>query len=205
MQKENKRSLLQSDKKIKLPQKGIKIKINLVKVGIFFLVFLTLLPFLLAFFETKIEDSQISLTRGLQDLKDGKVDRVVVQNDKLTFEYKDGGVKSTTKESNISFVEMLDKAHIDPSKVDYKVADQTVSNAIGNIAGIVLPVLLTGAAIFFLIRMQSRGAQDIFSFGRSKAKLFAKGKQDVTFADVAGVDEAKKELEEIVDFLKHPA
>ena len=54
------------------------------------------------------------------------------------------------------------------------------------------------------MRSQTRGAQDIFSFGRSKAKVFAKGKQNVTFADVAGVDEAKKELVEVVDFLKNP-
>ena len=61
-------------------------------------------------------------------------------------------------------------------------------------------------ALFFLfIIRQARGAQDsIFSFGRSKAKLFSRGKQNVTFNDVGGVDEAKKELEEIVDFLKHP-
>jgi ATP-dependent metalloprotease FtsH len=57
---------------------------------------------------------------------------------------------------------------------------------------------------YFIYKSQSRGVQDIFSFGRSKAKLFAKGKQNTTFADVAGVDDAKKELEEVVDFLKHP-
>src|SRR3989344_3180459 len=61
------------------------------------------------------------------------------------------------------------------------------------------------AFFFFILRAQSRGAQDIFSFGRSRARLFAKGKQSVTFNDVAGVEEAKKELEEVVDFLKNPA
>src|SRR3972149_6907537 len=59
--------------------------------------------------------------------------------------------------------------------------------------------------LIMIMRAQNKGAQDIFSFGRSRAKLFAKGKQNVTFTDVAGVDEAKKELEEIVDFLKNPA
>jgi len=55
-----------------------------------------------------------------------------------------------------------------------------------------------------MMKSQTRGAQDIFSFGKSRAKIFAKGKQNTKFADVAGVDEAKKELIEVVDFLKNP-
>ncbi len=186
-------------------EKGIRVKINLVKVGIALLIFLTVAPFVLAFFETKIQSSEVPLSVALDDIRNSKIEEIEVENDKLTFEYKNGNVKTSTKESNISFTEVLDRAHIDPSKVNYKIMDQTITNAVGNIAGIVLPVLLTGAAIFFLFRMQSRGASDIFSFGRSKAKLFAKGKQTVTFKDVAGVNEAQGELEEIVDFLKHPA
>jgi len=50
------------------------------------------------------------------------------------------------------------------------------------------------------MRAQNKGAQDIFSFGRSRAKLFAKGKQDITFKDVAGVDDAKKDLKNLWTF-----
>src|SRR5690606_17785968 len=83
--------------------------------------------------------------------------------------------------------------------------DQSIARAFGEILSIVLPLGLMALFFFFIIRAQSRGAQDIFSFGRSKARLFAKGKQNVTFNDVAGVEDAKKELEEVVDFLKNPA
>src|SRR3972149_5300972 len=189
----------------KLPKKGIKIKINLVKVAIAALIFLTVAPFVLAFFQTQIDESKIQLSQALDDIRNSKVGKVLIEGDKLTLTYKNDSTKITTKEGNISFSELLDRAQIDPTKVSYTISDQTIAKAIGDIASIVLPLALTGGIIFFLFRMQNKGAQDIFSFGRSRAKLFAKGKQTITFKDVAGVDEAKKELEEIVDFLKHPA
>lgn len=191
--------------KQKILGKGIKIKLNLVKIGIAILILLTLAPFVMAFFQTQVDKGEIPLSAALDDVRNNKIDKVVVENDKLTFNYKNGAIKTSTKESNISFTEVLDKAHIDPTKVNYTISDQTITKAVGDLAGIILPLILTGGIIFFLFRMQNKGAQDIFSFGRSRAKLFAKGKQTTTFKDVAGVDEAKKELEEIVDFLKHPA
>jgi len=67
-------------------------------------------------------------------------------------------------------------------------------------------VLLIGLYIFFIRRMQGGGGtKGIFSFGKSKAKLFGENDRKVTFQDVAGADEAKYELEEIIEFLKHPA
>ena len=85
------------------------------------------------------------------------------------------------------------------------ISDQSLGKIFGEVIGLVLPILLMAGLFLLILRSQNRGVQDIFSFGKSRARLFAKGKQDITFADVAGVDEAKKELEEIVDFLKNPA
>lgn len=183
----------------------LKLKLNLVKVALFALLMLATVPFAMAFFQTQIDDSQVELSQALTDIKDNKVEKVLVQPDKLLFTYKDGTVRFTTKEDTISFPELLDRAKIDPTTVKYTISDQTVSRVIGGLAGALLPLLLMGGLLFLFLRAQNKGAQDIFSFGRSKAKLFAKGKQDTTFKDVAGVDEAKKELVEIVDFLKHPA
>jgi len=65
-------------------------------------------------------------------------------------------------------------------------------------------LLLIGVWIFFMRQMQGGGKGGALSFGKTKAKLMEKGANDVTFADVAGIDEAKEELEEIIDFLRDP-
>ncbi len=66
-------------------------------------------------------------------------------------------------------------------------------------------VLLIGLYIFFMRRMQGGGSKGIFSFGKSRAKLLHEGSQKITFNDVAGADEAKYELQEVIEFLKEPA
>jgi cell division protease FtsH len=182
-----------------------RLKINLWKILliIFFIIFF--LPFLLSLFQFPGTNTKIETSQALMDIKDQKVKSVSVENDKLILTYNDGSTKVTTKESSESYSQLLEAAKTDPTIVPYNVVDQSLTQAIGSILGVVLPLGLMALFFFFIIRAQNRGAQDIFSFGRSKAKLFAKGKQSVTFNDVAGVEDAKKELEEIVDFLKNPA
>lgn len=149
--------------------------------------------------------SSVDISQVLSDIKAGRVDKIVIQSSKLIVTYKDGTTKLSTKEDSEGFGTLLKDSGIDPTMVKFSIIDQSLSSTLGNIAGIVLPLILMAAFFYYILRSQSKGAQDIFSFGRSRAKIFAKGKQDVTFADVAGVDEAKKELEELVDFLKYPA
>src|SRR3990172_2073441 len=183
----------------------VRFKFNLWKIllVVFFIIFL--LPFMISVFEMRSSDIQIETSQALNDIKENKIETIQVQDDKLILTYKDDSTKFTTKESGERFSELLEREGIEPSSVKYNVVDQSLIRAAGEILGILLPIILMAAFFFFIFRAQNRGAQDIFSFGRSKAKLFAKGKQDVTFNDVAGVEDAKKELEEIVDFLKNPA
>ncbi len=183
----------------------VKIRINLrsILLGIFLLLFI--LPAIFSFLDLKGGSSKVELSQALLDLKEGKIEKVTIQENKLLLGYKDGNLKYTTKEESDSFVSLLEKVDMDPTKVNYTIADSTLTKAFGGVLGTLLPILLMIGAFYFIFKLQSRGAQDIFSFGRSKAKLFAKGKQDITFKDVAGVDDAKKELEEVVDFLKNPA
>ena len=183
----------------------VKIKINLRNILLVVFLLLFILPAILSFIDLKGGESKIELSQALSDLKADKIKKVTIQEDKLLLDYKEGGLKYTTKEPTDSFTSLLEKVNLDPTKVNYTIADSTLTKAFGSILGTVLPILLMIGAFYFIFKLQSRGAQDIFSFGRSKAKLFAKGKQDITFKDVAGVDDAKKELEEVVDFLKNPA
>ena len=185
--------------------KVFKIKINFWTVVIIVLILLFTLPFLFSFAGFSGFEDNIDISSALSDIKEGKVDSVEVQNEKVLLTYKDESTKVAIKEENQSFADLLDKAGIAQSDVNYKVEDQSGSKLMSEILGILIPVGLMAAVFYFIMRSQAKGAQDIFSFGRSRAKLFAKGKQSVTFSDVAGVDDAKKELLEVVDFLKNPS
>jgi cell division protease FtsH len=199
--------MINQNKKQKPKNKKIevKLKINLWRIIIGFMLFIFFFPFLLSLFEIQGLSDKVETSQALKDIKEGKVKEVVVQNEKFLLTYEDDSVKTATKEQNESFADLLEKSGIEPTQVSYTIADQSLTKAFADLLGILLPILLMGAFFYFIIRSQTRGAQDIFSFGRSKAKLFAKGKQPVNFGDVAGVEDAKKELEEIVDFLKNPA
>lgn len=187
-------------------KKGVelKVKINLWKVIIAFFIFIFFAPFLLSAFEIANSTQKLDVSQAMSDIKDNKVKEVVVQNTKLVLTYQDGTVKTTTMEKTDTLSGLLEKIGKKPSDIKYTVIDQSLSESLGGIMGILIPIVVTGILFFVILRAQNRSAQDIFSFGRSKAKLFSKGKQNVTFADVAGVDDAKKELVEIVDFLKNP-
>jgi cell division protease FtsH len=106
----------------------------------------------------------------------------------------------TLPNTDTSFSQQLSR-HIKDGAYGFE--QQTNSGLVSSLVSIA-PLLLIAALFFFILRQAQSGGSQALSFGRSRAKMMSENRPKVTFADVAGVDEAKEELGEIVDFLKYP-
>lgn len=146
----------------------------------------------------------VPLSQVISDVKEGIVTEIEVHENKLVVKEKNGTIQ-TFKEPGSNIYTLFKDAGVQLDKTKVVVNDATGMNNWVNLIASILPIILMVAFFWFIFR-QARGAQEnIFSFGKSSAKLFSKDTPKTTFKDVAGVDEAKRELEEVVDFLKNPA
>lgn len=171
---------------------------------IFFILFFLLFAYRSVSKEIKQALPEKSITSVVKDIKEEKVKKVEIIDSKIIVYYKNDNLAITYKEPSDSFLKTLRDYGVNPDNINITIKDTQGSMGIVNFLSNIIPTILMIAFFVFLFR-QAKGAQDsVFSFGQAKIKRFTKDMPKTTFTDVAGVDEAKTELEEVVDFLKHP-
>jgi cell division protease FtsH len=142
---------------------------------------------------------EISFSEFLYAVENGQVERVTIQGQNIYGQYMDGGDFRTYAPNDPQLIPMLREKGISISARPEEDNPWYMTVLISWFP----MILLIGVWIFFMRQMQAGGGKAL-SFGKSRAKLISDGHQKVTFADVAGIDEAKEELQEIIEFLKNP-
>ncbi len=155
---------------------------------------------------TSIES--IPVTQAIQEVQSGQVTQVAIIGNKATLDLVNKQKQqTTTNERSDNFEKaVLDYNAANPTKqvvLRYEEASATFS-VLGSILLSLLPVVLIGGFFFYMMRQAQGTNNQALSFGKSRARMFIGNKPTVTFDDVAGVEEAKQELTEVVEFLKYP-
>jgi cell division protease FtsH len=146
----------------------------------------------------------VPLSQVIQEANDGQLKKIEVQgNDlKITPQDSDNPTEKSTKDGASSLQEQGLKTD---AKVELVITQPSdTGSVLWNLAIIIVPVILIAAFFMFMMRQAQGQNNQALGFGKSKAKLYGEDKTKVMFTDIAGNDAAKQDLEEVVDFLKHP-
>jgi cell division protease FtsH len=146
-------------------------------------------------------------------VREGKVTQVVIKDDEIIATVRSAGNDTTgyevrsRKESGTGLVDTLLNLGVTPANlqnVKIQVAEPQFWENWSGILLAILPLILLGAFFYFIMRQAQGAGNQAFSFGKSRARMFSGDRPTITFGDVAGNDEAKQELQEVVEFLKEP-
>ncbi|MQG82548.1 MAG: ATP-dependent metallopeptidase FtsH/Yme1/Tma family protein [SAR202 cluster bacterium] len=174
---------------------------------IYLLIIVAVIAIFFTLFSQPLGGSQeISINEVVALTARGDVAAIEVRGDILDILTVSGESLTSRKEEGASIVEILERSGVDPVTTNVEISVKG-SSGLSSIIGILfnfLPLIFFGAVLLFMMRQAQGGSNQTFSFGKSRARVAMGNSPTVSFDDVAGVAEAKEELQEVVEFLKFP-
>ena len=149
---------------------------------------------------TSSQNNNITFSKFLEEVDNGRVVQVNIQGNSIKGVYSNGKNFNTYSPNDPNLIEKLTEKGV---SISASPIDEKMPSLLGVLLSWFPMLLLIGVWIFFMRQMQG-GKGGAMGFGRSKAKLMSDIKKKATFNDVAGIDEAKEEVEEVVEYLKNP-
>ena len=181
---------------------------------IVYVIFFAAIMFLVIYQFRQSSSSQetLSINQIATDLKAGKISRIAEDDNRLSVIYVEGTKeieKISHKEPTATLVEQLKELGVSTEdlaseKVKIEIQPPSAWLSVATAVGYLLPFLILGGVFWFVFRQAQGSNNAAMSFGKSRARMFTGDQPSVTFLDVAGVEEAKEELEEVVEFLREP-
>ncbi len=174
---------------------------------IYLLIIVAITAIVFTLFSDAVGGSQeISINEVVALTARGDVAVIEIRGDNLDVLTVSGELLTSRKETGSSIVEILERAGVDPVTTNVEIVVKG-SSGLSSLLGILfnfLPLIFFGAILLFMMRQAQGNSNQTFSFGRSRARVAMGNSPTVSFDDVAGVEEAKEELQEVVEFLKFP-
>lgn len=189
--------------KQKQPKKKMS---NIVRLSLFWAILVVGVLGFMALTSPQTDLKEVPISSVIERANKGDITKIEGTGNDISITLK-GQEKATEKSYINGGVSTLLKDDILSKEAKSSIKDSAPSqtgDALWNIALIIVPVLLIGALFIFMMRQAQGQNNQALGFGKSKAKLYGLDKERVVFDDIAGNDSAKQDLEEVVDFLKHP-
>lgn len=152
----------------------------------------------------KDKNAIVPISQVAEEVKADKVESIIVSGKEVTIKLKDGSTQKSELAEGQLVTTTLKDLGADPSKVKLEIKQGEDSGLFWSVISTFLPILLIIGFFWFMLRQAQGSSNQAMTFGKSKARLFEPGSKKVTFADVAGSEEEKQELSEVVEFLKFP-
>ncbi len=176
---------------------------------VYLLILVAIAALAFSVFSGPPQGSDVDITEVAAGIKQGIVKKITIDDNILTVEYRDPAtpLRTSRKEGDVTLIKTMENLGVSTQELRGIDIEVQPPGSFGDWAGLlitIVPLFIFGALLFFMVRQAQGSNNQAMSFGKSRARMFTGDQPTVTFEDVAGVEEAKNELAEVVEFLREP-